>query len=280
MDLNKSQHSIALMCRLYGVSRHGYNSWRRRGESRRKREDSEIYSLINRIFQKHQGCYGSPKITQELRKQGVNVGQKRVARLMQEHGLKAVKARMYRTKAYQHVFQKASPNRIKDFTPTGINQLWVADVTYIRMPDESWQYLSVIMDRYSRRIISWSLGENRTAELTSNTLARAMRNRKGAKNVILHSDKGIEYIATSFRRKLHHYGMQQSMNGVKQMNDNAHIESFFQDFKTERIKRKAFNTVDELRGIISEYMRYYNHERSHSVIGYISPAKFESRIAV
>ena len=268
------------MCRLYDVSRDGYNAWRRRGESKRKQEDSEIYSLINRVFQKHDGCYGSPKITRELRKQGVNVGQKRVARLMQEHGLRAVKARMYRTKAYKHVFQKASPNRIEGLTPTRVNQLWVADVTYIRMPDESWQYLSVIMDRYSRRIISWSLGSKRSAELTGNTLARAVRNRRGIKNVILHSDKGIEYIASSFRRKLQHYGIEQSMNGVKQMNDNAHIESFFQDFKTERIKRKVFRTVDQLRGIISEYMRYYNYQRSHSMVGYISPAEFESRIGV
>ena len=100
--MNREEHSISLMCRAYDVSRDGFNSWSRRGRSKRKEEDSEIFALINQVFHKHEGCYGSPKITRELRKLGVNVGQKRVARLMKEHGLRAVKARMYRTKPFAH----------------------------------------------------------------------------------------------------------------------------------------------------------------------------------
>lgn len=276
--MNKDQYGIALMCRVYDVTRDGYNSWRRRGDSVRKQEDSELYTLINHVFNKHEGCYGSPKITRELRKQGINVGQKRVARLMREHGLRAVKARMYRTKAFSHAFLKASPNRIMNIELSRINQVWVGDVTYIRMPDGSWQYLSVIMDRFSRRIVAWSLSAKRNADLTIKTLERAVRNRTNRKDVIFHSDKGIEYIANGFRKKLSDYGIEQSMNRVKQMNDNAHIESFFQDFKTESIKRKTFKTVDQLRSIISAYMRYYNYERSHSMIGYVSPHEFECKM--
>jgi len=142
------------MCRLYGVSRDGYNSWRRWGESSRQKEDSELYVLIEHTFYRHDGCYGSPKITRDLHKLGIKIGQKRVARLMREYGLKAVKARLYRTKRYNNAFVKASPNDIVDIKLSRPNQLWVGDVTYIKMPDGSWQYLSVIMGRYSRRIIA------------------------------------------------------------------------------------------------------------------------------
>ena len=146
------------------------------------------------------------------------------------------------------------------------------------MPDGTWQYLSVIMDRFSRRIVAWALGSKRDAGLTSRALAQAMKNRCAPKDLIFHCDKGIEYIAASFRKKLKHYGIEQSMNRVREMNDNAHMESFFQDFKTERIKRKVFKTVDQLKAIISEYMRYHNYNRSHSSIGYVAPHEFESKI--
>lgn len=265
------------MCRLYGVTRDGYNSWRRRGMSARRYEDCEIFTVIKEIFDRHDGCYGSPKVTRELHKQGYRIGQKRVARLMREHGLKAAKARIYRTKAFSHAFLKASPNRTLDLDLKRPNELWVGDVTYIRMPDRSWQYLSVIMDRFSRRIIAWSLSDKRDANLTVSTIERAVRNRGSRRELIFHSDKGVEYIAKAFRKRLSRYGILQSMNRVKEMNDNAFVESFFQDFKTERIKRRVFKTVDDLRGIITEYMRYYNHERSHSALGYISPAEFEGK---
>lgn len=266
------------MCRVYGVSRDGFNSWRRRGPSLREQEDAELFSLINQVFTQHEGCFGSPKITRELRKQGVCVGQKRVARIMRTHGLIAVKARMYRTKKYDKGIAMPSACLIADFKPTAPNQLWVGDVTYLKMPDGQWQFLSVIMDRFSRRIIAWSLSENRDAGLTVSTIDRAVRNRGLSRDLIFHSDKGSEYIAQAFRKRLSRFNIRQSMNRVKQMNDNAFIESFFQDFKTERIKRRIFKTVEQLRAIISEYMRYYNFERSHSAIGYISPAEFESKM--
>lgn len=276
--MNRAHHCIALMCRVYNVSRDGYNAWRRRGESARRQEDSDLYVVIKQVFDRHDGCYGSPKITRELRKAGIWVGQKRVARIMREHGLKAVKARMYRTRAFRHAYLKASPNRIVDLTLTGPNQLWVGDVTYIRMPDGRWQYLGVIMDRFSRRVIAWSLSDARDAALSMATLKRAVRNRGCHRELIFHSDKGVEFIAKGFRNLLSTYGIMQSMNRVKEMNDNAFIESFFQDLKTERIKRRVFKTVAQLRAIICDYMRYHNFERSHSKLGYISPAEFEDKM--
>ena len=267
-----------MMCRLYEVSRDGFNSWCRRGRSARREEDADLFIEIKKLFDKHDGCYGSPKIHRELRKQGIRVGQKRVARIMQEYGLKAVKARLYSAMRAAKVYAKASPNLIVDFKPTGPNQLWVGDVTYLKLEDGSWQYLSVIMDRYSRRIIAWSLSDRRNAALTMATLRRAVRNRGCPEGLIFHSDKGSEYIANSFRKLLGGYKIRQSMNRVREMNDNAFIESFFQDMKTERIKRRIFNTALDLRGTISEYMRYFNFERSHSSIDYVSPHEYESRL--
>ena len=266
------------MCRVYDVSRDGYNSWRRRGPSRRRLEDSELYVQIKSIFTKHEGCYGSPKITHEMRKQGFTVGQKRVARIMREHGLKAVKARLYRTHKIGSVYDKASPNRIYDLEITGENQVWVGDVTYIRMPDNSWRYVSVILDKYSRRIVAWSLSDKRDVRLTIKALERAVRNRGHHAGLIFHSDKGAEYVASGFRERLNRYGISQSMNRIREMNDNAHVESFFQQFKTERIKRRHFKTLKDLRGILLEYTRYYNEERSHSSIGYLSPSEFEAKM--
>jgi len=267
-----------MMCRLYGVTRDGFNAWRRRGKSKRELEDDVLFRCINEIFQRHDGGYGSPKITRELRKIGIPVGQKRVARLMRLHGLKAKKARIYKQRpgTYRHIY--SIPCRIVDIEVTAENQLWVGDVTYLKMEDGSWQYLAVIMDRYSRRIIGWSLSDRRDANLTCAALERAVRNRGHHDSLIFHSDRGTEYLAEKYRRRLHCYGLEQSMNRPKQMNDNAFMESFFQQFKTERIKQKILKTVEQVRGIISEYVRYYNYDRSHSSIGYVSPNEFECRI--
>lgn len=266
------------MCRLYDVTRDGFNSWRRRGKSKRELDDDLLFEHIRAIFNRHDGVYGSPKITREMRKMGIPVGQKRVARLMRFHGLKATKARIYmaRPRTYKHI--NRVPCRISNVELTGENQLWVGDVTYLKMHDGTWQYLAVIMDRYSRRIVGWSLSDRRDANLTCAALERAVRNRGHHAELVFHSDRGTEYLAEKYRKKLHCYGITQSMNRAKRMNDNAFIESFFQQFKTERIKRRVLKTVEQVRAIIIEYMRYYNYDRSHSSIGYISPHEFECKM--
>jgi len=128
------------------------------------------------------------------------------------------------------------------------------------------------------RIISWSLSDRRDTNLTLASLERAVRNRGHHNGLIFHSDRGVEYLAYKYRDRLKRYGLEQSMNRVKEMNDNAFMESFFQQFKTERIKGRILKSADSLRGIISEYMRYYNHVRSHSSIDYISPAEYERQM--
>lgn len=268
------------MCRVYNVTRHGYNSWRRRGSSLRRIEDSEWYERIRTIFDKHNGPYGSPKITMELRKQNWQIGQKRVARIMREHGLKAIKFTLYkrqRSGMLKHAYK--IPCHIADIKVSRENQLWVGDVTYLKLRDGSWRYLCTIMDRYSRKIIGSSLSDTRDGNLTLACLDRAVKNRGHHKNLIFHSDRGVEYVAGRYQVRLRRYGIVQSINRVKKMNDNAFMESFYQQFKTERIKRIALDTVEQLRGIIKEYMHYYNFTRSHSSLGYVSPHEFECRMS-
>ena len=276
--MNRDEHCLASMCRVYDVTREGYYAWRRRGESQRSIEDAELFEVIYHVFKKHEGCYGSPKITKEMHKLGYAIGQKRVARIMQAHGLKAKKSRIYKNRPGTFRFVRKCPNRILDIKLTAPNQLWVGDVTYIKLSNGDWRYLAVIMDRYSRRIVGWSLSEKRNMPLTLAALERATRNRGHHQDLIFHSDRGIEYLAYRYRKRLKHYGITQSMNRVKEMNDNAFMESFFHQFKTERLKERKVHTEQELRGIVSNYMKYYNYERSHSSIGYISPDEFECKI--
>jgi len=276
--MNRNEHPLTVMCQVYEVTREGYYSWRRRGDCARKQEDSELFEYIHVIFKRHDGNYGSPKILRELRKQGIRVGLKRVARIMREHGLKATKARIYKCRPGLRDFTRKCPNRIIDIVLTAPNQLWVGDVTYLKLEDGSWQYLSVIMDRFSRRIISWSLSDRRDVNLTLASLDRAIRNRGHHDGLIFHSDRGVEYLAYKYRERLSRFDIEQSMNRIKEMNDNAFMESFFQQFKTERIKGRILKSADQLRGIISAYMRYYNFERSHSSIGYISPVGYECEL--
>lgn len=265
------------MCRVYSVSRSGFNSWRRRGPSNRAIEDQSLFTLIRRVFKANNGHYGSPKITTVLRADGIAIGQKRVARIMRDKGLVATKAKLYPGKKSHNGSINASPNLIADAVVEGPNHIWVGDVTYIRMSDGEWRYLSVIMDRFTRQVISWSVSENRDAALTCGTLRRAMRNRNYPSGVIFHSDKGSEYIATEFKRLLGVYGIEQSMNRKNKMNDNAHMESFFNSMKIESVKQIEIDSEGVLRRIASKYIRYYNRKRIHMSIGGISPDECEMK---
>lgn len=273
--MNRERFGVALLCRMLNVSRDGFNSWLRRGQSLRAQEDEQLLILINRIFIAHKGRYGSPKITKALRDDGVAVGQKRVARIMRESGLVASKAKLYPPKKRNNSMINASPNLITDLTVNRPNQVWVGDITYIKQTNGEWLYLSVIMDRFTRQVISWSVGENRDGELTSGTFERAMRNRCYPSGVIFHSDKGSEYISNLFRHQLKIYDVRQSMNRKQKMNDNAFIESFFNSLKIETIKQQPIENERHLRRLVSMYTRYYNKKRIHMSIGGMTPNQYE-----
>ncbi len=277
--MNRDRFSVVMLCRILNVSRDGFNSWLRRGKSLRVQEDEALFPLINRVFVEHKGHYGSPKITKALRDEGIAIGQKRVARIMREQGLCATKAKLYPPKKNNNGSINASPNLIHELEVSRPNQVWVGDITYIKLESGQWLYLSAIMDRFTRQLISWSVGPRRDAAFTCGTLERAMRNRNYPSEVIFHSDKGSEYIANDFRKKLAHYGAEQSMNRKQKMNDNAFMESFFNSFKIESIKLHKIDSERTLRRIASQYIRYYNCKRIHMSIGGITPNDCERKYA-
>lgn len=265
------------MCELYDVSRYGYASWKRRGPSKRSQEEQKLIAHIEQVFYGVDGIYGSPKVHGELIQQGITVGLNRVARIMHENGLKARCSVIYRSHAKLDSFYASLDNKICELEATGPNQIWVGDVTYLKVNGQ-WRYLAVVMDKYSRRIVGWSLSKKRDANLSLAAFKRAAQNRLIQPGLYFHSDRGAEYVATKYRNWLEKQGVIQSVNRKGVMNDNAEMESLFRQFKAERIHRNEFMTEKELRSVIIEYVGFYNQRRLHSSLDYMTPAAYEARI--
>ncbi len=263
-----------MLCRVYDVSRFGYQSWKIRGQSARHQRDIELTESIERVFGEVDGIYGSPKVHEALRQEGIIVGRNRVARLMRETGLKARCARIYRCHAKMDRFYASIRNEIHELEATGPDQIWVGDVTYLRV-NEEWRYLAVILDKFSRRIVGWSLSKRRNVDLSLAAFKRAARKRLVQSGLYFHSDRGAEYVATRYRNWLKDNGVIQSMNRKGVMNDNAEMESSFHQFKAERIHRNEYVTEKEPRAVVIEYVGFYNKRRVHSSLNYMTPDEYE-----
>lgn len=197
---------------------------------------------------------------------------------MREHGIQACSEQLYRRMtglSRQFVMVK---NEIRKLEVTSIDQVWVGDVTYLKVGGQ-WRYLATVMDRYSRRLLGWALGKERTAALARRALGHALRVRHPDGKPIFHSDRGVEYISTSYRRALKKAGLAQSVNRPRRMNDNAHMESWNKSMKSDMYHRKTFASDDELRKSIRVYVDFYNRVRLHSSLGYLSPMEFEQACA-
>jgi putative transposase len=267
---------VTALCRRLDVTRAGFYAWRRRGESAHAAQDRTLAHEITRLFARHHERYGSPRLYEVLRATGWVVSRRRVARLMQQTGLRAKAVRGYRSKVNIHGLYARHPNRLWTTTATGPNQVWVGDITYCKVAG-SWRYLAIVMDQYSRRILAWSLTRQRTAAVTGAVLALAVR-RRSPRGVIFHSDRGSEYMGASFCARLQQYGMLQSAN-VRGPGDNAHAESFFHTLKAELTRGVTFDTEPALRRALQRYIRYYNTVRLHSSLNYRSPLAFERQAA-
>jgi putative transposase len=264
------------MCALYQVTRAGYYAWRRRGDSARRQRDRTLLDAIRALFARSNGTYGSPRIHRALRAVGVRVSRRRVGRLMREAGLCARTARLYRRIPGLHRFFTSLPNRQLDRLATAPDQVWVGDITYLKVGG-TWRYLAVVMDRYSRRVLGWSLSATKDAHLTLAAFNRAVFHRRPRPGVIFHSDRGVEYAAYAFRDRLATLGFVQSMNRPREITDNAHMESFFHSMKSDAVHGVAFGHEGELARLLRSYIPFYNRVRLHSAIGYASPVTFEAR---
>jgi transposase InsO family protein len=197
---------------------------------------------------------------------------------MREAGLRARAVRVYRTSPGSHAFFLAVPNRARSRVLRRADQLWVADITYLKVL-EHWRYLAVVMDRYTRRILGWSLGPHKTSALTLAALNRALARRRPKPGLILHSDRGVEYAAYEVRTRLAALGIRQSMNRPGEPTDNAHMESFFHSLKAELIHGRTFATEQVLGTALRTYIAFYNRRRLHSALDYRSPIAFERPVA-
>ena len=264
-----------MMCDLYKVTRAGFYAWVKRQPSARSTQDERLRAQVRDIHERSRGFYGSPRVTGQLRLDGVLVGRRRVARLMRLEGLQGRSARLYRhSKVLQRAFFASVPYLPEMAQAREPNQVWVGDVTYLKVAGQ-WRYMAVVMDRHSRRIVGWSLGHRRDAQLTTRALCLAVRNREGAAGVLFHSDRGIEYAAFEFREQLAKLGMLQSMNRAGKMNDNAHMESFFHSMKSEIVHGLTFTRDDEIESAVRDYIPFYNGARLHSSLNYVPPATYE-----
>ena len=267
---------MAFLCRRFKVSRSGFYALLDRDGSARRRNDEELGARIERIHRESAGRYGSPRVHKVLRREGIRCSNKRVARLMRERGLRGRVSSLYRRYPALHKFFAKTGNlRLDEPLPTRPDQIWVGDLTYLRL-GKRWRYLATVMDLFSRRIVGWTLSRNRTIEVTLRALKRAIAARNPRPGLLFHSDRGIEYSAYGFQDFLKANGIVPSMNRPRHCQDNAHMESFFHSLKAELTHQRRYASDPELNASMAAYIeRFYNEKRIHSSLGYHSPVEFE-----
>jgi transposase InsO family protein len=244
-------------------------------------KDMQLKQKIIKIYQKSRKTYGSPRIYQQLLREGDVVGKKRIERLMQEMGIKALAKRKYKvTTDSAHTKPVAKNYLNRQFTPERPNKYWVADITYIAT-GEGWLYLATIMDLYSRKIIGWSIHNRLTKELVITSLYMALKQRNLSSDLLLHSDRGSQYASRLYQLLLVKHGIRCSMSEKGNCWDNAVMESFYHTLKVELIYQNTYQTRREARRAIFEYIEiFYNRERLHSSLGYCSPEEYEKILKV
>lgn len=278
MAEHESEFRIQRMCRVLGVGRSGYYAWRSRPASQRVQADEALVAKIRQEYQLSRGTYGSPRIHAALQKQGVKCGRKRVARLMRQHkitGRKRQKRRPVTTQRDPGAIP--APNLLKqEFCASAPNQKWVSDITYIET-FEGWLYLASIVDLFSRKVVGWAMADHMEASLVDNALQMALQQRQPEAGLLHHSDQGRQYTSTVYQNRLANAHCQISMSRVGNCYDNAAMESFFGTLKTE-CASQPFATRAQARTAIFEFIEaWYNRQRLHSSLNYLSPLEFERR---
>ena len=270
-------YRVATMCRLLEVSTSGYYAWRTRGPSARRLEDAALTERIRGFHERSRGTYGTPRIHADLTDEGIHVGRKRVARLMRAADLAGVSRRKGTRTTIRRADARPAPDLVdRDFTAPGPDRLWVADITYV----STWAgflFLAVVLDAFSRRVVGWAIATHLKTQLVLDALEMALAQRKG-QGVIFHSDQGCQYTSVAFGKRCQQAGVRPSMGSVGDCYDNAMCESFFATLECELLDRFPFRNQAEARMAIFEYIEgWYNPNRRHSRLDYLSPIKYERR---
>lgn len=273
----QASYSVSLMCRCLGVSRSGFYAWTKSSPCIREREDSELVERIRAIHKQSRGTYGSPRVLKELTELGVAIGHRRVERLMRENGIAGRFARRFcRTTVRDETHAVADNILNREFRTDAPNKVWVTDITYIPT-SEGWLYLAVILDLFSRRVVGWSMADHLRTELPMKALEMAIGNRSTAAGLLHHSDRGCQYTSHDYQRALAQQGFLCSMSRAGNCHDNAVAESFFGTLEIELFNERPIpKTRDAARLAIHDYIEvFYNRQRRHSAIGFVSPAHYE-----
>lgn len=267
------------MCRLLGVSTSGFYAWRDRAPSARAQLDAQLLVQIREVHQRSRQTYGRPRVHAELAEQGVRVGPKRVGRLMRAAGLQGVSRRKGIYTTVRDVNARPAPDLVQRcFAAERADQLWVADITYV----PTWAgflYLAVVIDAFSRRVVGWAMQTHLRSELVLQALEMAYAQRRPGE-VIHHSDQGTQYTSIAFGMRCREMGVRPSMGSVGDCFDNAMAESFFATLECELIDRRRFKSQAEAEIAVFDFIEsWYNPQRRHSSLGYLSPMKYEQRHA-
>jgi transposase InsO family protein len=272
-----SRYPVQKVCKALGVSRSGYYASKKRPPSKRSRRDAELRPKVRKAFERNKARYGSPRIMRELRGEGERLGKNRVARLMRQQGLRAKSKQRFKPRTTQQDPRLgAAPNLLAQIPKPGApDQVWVSDITYLPT-DEGWQFLAVIMDLFSRRVVGWAAQPTLETTLISKALEKAIRLRGHPPGLIHHSDRGCQYASHYYRDQLSSAGITASMSRTGNCYDNATMESFFATLKTEVFDRTQPGTKRHAELMVFEYIEtFYNPRRMHSSLGYKSPIEYE-----
>lgn len=278
IDGQRQRFPLLLMCRMLEVSRSGYYAWQRRPPSPRLAARAELLSAIRSAFEGSRRTYGSPRIQAELRARGRAHGRRRIAQLMRSAGLRA--------RAARRRIRVGSPARhthvrnvlARCFRVGERDRVWAADLTYVATR-QGWLYLAVLLDLASRRVVGWAMSGRPDPALTLSALDMAVQSRRPSRGLLHHSDRGMQYSCTAYLDRLEQLGFEPSLSRLGDCWDNAVVESFFHTLKVEHLRGVRYHTYRDAKRDLFEYIEvWYNRQRRHSTLGYVSPAEFERRL--
>lgn len=271
---------LAALCETLEVSRAGYYAWRSESHSAQQERERELMPLVCDIFWKHKRRYGARRIAVELGAMGQPCGVDRVAKLLKIQGLRAIQPQSYKPKTTnsQHSLGYSPNLLLRMPPPKSLNRVWVADITYIPL-QSCFAFLALVLDLCSRRVVGWSLADHMTEPLVLDALQHAISDRQPPPELIHHSDRGGQYAGHEYRAVLRRAAMRQSMSRPANCYDNAFMESCFGTIKTE-LEMTEYENICQARSEIASYLAYYNHERRHSSLNYLSPAAFEAQLTL
>jgi putative transposase len=264
------------MCQLLEVSRSGYYEWLSRPPRAQAQVDQEVQDKIQRYFAQGRGTYGTRRIKHLLAQDGLQVSRRRIGCLLAQAGLRCKTRRKFKAPKTSGPVQTVAPNQLnREFTVQAPDKVYVGDITYLPT-GEGWLYLAVVLDLCSRAVVGWSMANHMRAELVTQALSMAIGQRQPAAGLIMHTDRGSQYGAESYRQLLTQHGMQPSMSRKGNCWDNAVAESFFHTLKTELIYLEDFDTHEQAQTVVFEYIEvFYNRQRCHSANGYLAPLAYE-----